>query len=202
VERDWARSTRAHNTVEVAGTDQCEFFAAFRVGRRGRPRDVTAQVSETGLHLAGWHDGYRRLRGRPVHHRELELTPPGALLVWDTVESAVPQPAVSRLRFPPGALVRTEGPREASIEVEGVELRLRAFGGEIALEPGHYAPRFGERLPCPVLALRKGPDPEFGYVLARKELPTQIDPAGAEVVGRRVARRARRAASPTSGGRA
>ena len=64
-ERDWVRSTRAHNTVEVAGEDQCEFFAAFRVGRRGRPRDVTASVSAEGLHLAGWHDGYRRLPGRP-----------------------------------------------------------------------------------------------------------------------------------------
>ena len=39
-ERDWVRSTRAHNTVEIAGADQCEFFGAFRVGRRGRPRDV------------------------------------------------------------------------------------------------------------------------------------------------------------------
>jgi uncharacterized heparinase superfamily protein len=194
-ERDWVRSTRAHNTVEIARADQCEFFAAFRVGRRGRPRDVTAEVSDTGLHVAGWHDGYRRLPGHPIHHRELELTPPGALLVWDTVESRVEQPAVSRLRFPPAASVRAEGPHEASVDVEGCQLQVRAFGAEVALETGHYAPRFGERFPCPVLALHKGRGPEFGYVLARKDVPTQIDPAGAEVAGRRVARRARRVTS-------
>jgi uncharacterized heparinase superfamily protein len=63
VERDWVRSTRAHNTVEIAGSDQCEFFAAFRVGRRGRPRDVVARVSAEGSRsrdgmtaIAGWPD--------------------------------------------------------------------------------------------------------------------------------------------------
>ena len=100
-ERDWVRSTRAHNTVEVGGADQCEFFGGFRVGRRARPRDVVARVTEEGLRLSGWHDGYRRLAGRPVHHRELELFPPATLAVWDTVEADAPQAAVSRVRFPP-----------------------------------------------------------------------------------------------------
>ena len=108
-ERAWARSTRAHNTVEIAGVDQAEFFGAFRVGRRGRPRDVTARVSADGLQVSGWHDGYRRLAGRPTHHRELEFVAPGALVVWDTVESSGPHEAVSRVRFAPGAQVSMTG---------------------------------------------------------------------------------------------
>ena len=191
-ERAWVRSTLAHNTVEVGGADQCEFFGAFRVGRRARPRDVVARVSDDGLHLSGWHDGYRRLSGRPAHHRELELLPSGALAVWDTVESGVPQAAVSRVRFPPGARVKLEGIAAAAIEVEGVSLALHAFGGDLALEEGHFAPRFGERLACRVLALRKGPAPEFGYVFARAGVPARIDPAGAEVAGRPVLRQNRR----------
>ena len=190
-ERAWARSTRAHNTVEIGGTDQCEFFGAFRVGRRARPRDVVARVTGDGLHLSGWHDGYRRLPGRPVHHRELELVSPGALAVWDTVASALPQAAVSRVRFPPGARVAVEGIAAAAVEVEGVSLALRAFGGDLSLEEGFYAPRFGERSTSPVLALRKGPGPEFGYVLARAGLAAGIDPGGAEVDGRRIPRRDR-----------
>ena len=135
-----------------------------------------------------------------MHHRELELVPSGALAVWDTVESGVPQAAVSRVRFPPGARVRLEGAAAAAIEVEGVSLALHAFGGELALEEGHYAPRFGERLACPVLALRKGPGSEFGYVLARAGVPARIDPARAEVAGRLVPRRNRRP-SAAAGGR-
>jgi uncharacterized heparinase superfamily protein len=192
-ERDWVRSTRAHNTVEIAGVDQCEFFAAFRAGRRGRPRDVDARVTQDGLHMAGWHDGYRRLPGRPVHHRELQLVSPAVLLVWDTVDgSATGHAAVSRLRFPPGARVRLDGPDAASLSIEGVELLIRAFGGELLLEDGHYAPRFGERLPCAVLALHKDRGPEFGYALARRDVETRIDAAGARVVGRPVERRTRR----------
>jgi uncharacterized heparinase superfamily protein len=183
-ERAWARSTRAHNTVEVAGVDQCEFFGAFRVGRRGRPHDVTARVCEDGLNVSGWHDGYRRLRGRPVHHRELGFVPEGALAVWDTVDSRVPHEAVSRVRFAPGAQLALVGADAAVIEAEGVRLSLCAFGGRLSVETDHYAPRFGERHPCLALALRKGATPEFGYLLSRRGLKTQIDAVGAEVAGR------------------
>ena len=190
-ERDWVRSTRAHNTVEIAGADQAEFFGAFRVGRRGHPREVVARVGAVGIQVSGWHDGYRRLAGRPVHFRELELVAPAALAVWDTVESSEPVTAVSRVRFPPGARVRLDG-ADAFVETEGLTLSLRSFGGTLVAEAGHYAPRFGERLDCPVLALHKGPGREFGYVLARSGVSLRIEPTGAEVAGRPVPRRSRR----------
>jgi uncharacterized heparinase superfamily protein len=188
-ERDWIRSTRAHNTVEVADADQCEFFGAFRVGRRGRPRDVLARVSEDGLQLSGWHDGYSRLPGRPRHERELQWLPEGALFVWDRVTSRGASPAVSRVRFAPGAEIELTGEDAASIELEGTRLAFRAFGGVLALETDHYAPRFGERLDARVLALRKAASPDFGYALARQGLDAKIDAAGASVSGRRLLRR-------------
>ena len=191
-ERDWARSTRAHNTVEIGGADQAEFFGAFRVGRRGRPRDVSARVSAEGLRLSGWHDGYRRLAGGPVHHRELALLPTGALLVWDTVESSRPQPAVSRVRFAPGARVRLETADRAVIDAAGVELTVHSFGGALALETGYYATRFGERVTCPVLALHKGPRSELGYAVARAADSPRIDEGGGEVAGQKVPRLDRR----------
>jgi len=190
-ERAWARSTRAHNTVEIARADQAEFFGAFRVGRRGRPHDVSARVSTEGLQLAGWHDGYRRLPGGPIHHRELEFITPSTLLVWDTVESSAPHPAVSRLRFSPAVRVRLEGADAASIDAPGVSLVLRSFGGTLAIEGGHYAEHFGERVACPVLALHKGPEAEFGYALGRSSEPLRINPEGAQVAGRSVTRRSR-----------
>jgi hypothetical protein len=168
------------------------------VGRRGRPRDVVARVSSEGIRVSGWHDGYRRLAGGPIHYRELELAAPAALVVWDTVESSVPHAAVSRVRLHPGARVRLEGADAATIETEGLSLSLRSFGGTLTTEAGHYAPRFGERLECPVLALHKGAGPEFGYALARSGVPLRIDPAGAEIAGRPIPRRSRRL--PPAGG--
>jgi hypothetical protein len=153
---------------------------------------VVARVSAEGIRVSGWHDGYRRFPGSPVHHRELELVVPTALVVWDTIESSVPHAAISRVRFPPGARVRLEGADAAAIETGGLRLSLRSFGGTLTTEDGHYAPRFGERLECPVLALHKGAGPEFGYALARNDVPLRIDPAGAEVAGRPIPRRSRR----------
>src|SRR5262249_13366878 len=39
--RDYARSTRAHNTVVVNGQNQVDVWSSFRVGRRVRPRQVS-----------------------------------------------------------------------------------------------------------------------------------------------------------------
>ena len=189
-ERDWVRSTRAHNTVEINRADQAEFFGAFRVGRRGRPHDVEARVSPEGLSVSGWHDGYRRLPGRPVHRRDLVLLAPGMLAVWDLVDSSLP--TVSRVRFAPGARVRIDTVDAASIEVEGLSLSLKAFGATLSLEDGHYAPHFGERIACPVLALCKGKAPELGYVLAWAGTSTRIDAASAEAAGRSIPRPSRK----------
>jgi uncharacterized heparinase superfamily protein len=190
-ERAWVRSTRAHNTVEIGGADQAELFGAFRVGRRGRPHDVVARVSAEGLRLAGWHDGYRRLPGRPIHRRELEFVAPATLVVWDTVESDSPQAAISRVRLAPGARVQLEPPGAAVIALDGLRLSFGSFGGSLAVEDGHYAPRFGERVACPVLALRKGDGPEFGYAMTKEPAPVRIDAACAEAGGRPLARRQR-----------
>ena len=99
--RQYCRSTRAHNTVEVGGADQCEFWSAFRVARRGRPRDVVFERLEDGFRLTGWHDGYERLRGRPRHQREFVWSGRGTLRVRDLVRGRRPLRAVSRLHLHP-----------------------------------------------------------------------------------------------------
>lgn len=189
-EREWVRSTRAHNTVEVDGVDQCEFFGAFRMGRRGRPHDVRVELSDTGLHLSGWHDGYRRLHGRPVHRRELRFQPPGVLLVWDRVDAKGEHRVVSRIRLAPGAAVRSCAEGEARLVLAGGrELALRAFGARVVRETGFYAPRFGERVPCEVLSLTTGSNATFGYALSDAALPVEIEAEGARVNRARLGRR-------------
>jgi hypothetical protein len=187
-ERDWTRSTRAHNTVELDGEDQCEFFGAFRVGRRGRPRDVRAERDEGGIHVKGWHDGYVRLPGSPRHEREILFLSPGVLLVWDTVRSRRGHRAVSRVRFAPGSSLLSSGAGTWRVTSGDLQLALSAFGGELTREEGQYAPRMGAPVACDVLALVKGQGPEFGYALAPADIPVRIDAGGAQVGDRWVAR--------------
>ena len=51
--REYCRSTRAHNTVEIEGQDLVELWGAFRVGRRCRPREVEWKELEDGLSFRG-----------------------------------------------------------------------------------------------------------------------------------------------------
>lgn len=74
LERQRQRGTAAHNTVRVDELDSSEVWSGFRVARRARTFDVRYD----GMNLAGRHDGYRRLPGKPIHYRR-----------WTTVRNGV-----------------------------------------------------------------------------------------------------------------
>lgn len=82
--RDYERSTRAHNTVEVDGRDQTEVWAVFRAGRRASPRLERATEGAGEVVVTASHDGYERLPGRPRHRRTWRLRP-GTLEILDEV---------------------------------------------------------------------------------------------------------------------
>src|SRR5690606_13481259 len=67
--REAQRATRSHNTVEIAGTNSSDVWASFRVGRRARVRDVSIKERDGCVLVSGTHDGYRHLRGNPLHRR-------------------------------------------------------------------------------------------------------------------------------------
>ncbi|MEX1065815.1 MAG: alginate lyase family protein [Aquisalimonadaceae bacterium] len=81
-ERNRQRGTGAHNTVMIDGEDSSEVWAGFRVARRAYVRDV--DVSLGAQRAAASHEGYQRLRGRPVHRRQVVLED-GCLEITDDV---------------------------------------------------------------------------------------------------------------------
>ncbi len=83
--RSYDRSTAAHNTVVVDREDSSEVWGLFRVGRRARPYDVSAELTDTGMEARGSHDGYRHLRGGPQHTRTVFVREPGLLTIKDVV---------------------------------------------------------------------------------------------------------------------
>jgi len=186
--RRYCRSTRAHNTVEVEGEDQCEFWAAFRVARRGRPRDVAWKQIEGGFRLEGWHDGYERLAGRARHRRSFRWHPEGVLLVRDLVTAERAVSVCSRLHLHPSCEL---------VEVEATRARVRHPGGEFAigfagegtlsLEPSFYCPEFGAKLESRALVYAaQGSRVETGYCVANGGGAVAYDlAAGAQLNGAR-----------------
>lgn len=81
--RDYFRSTRAHNTVEVDGANQSDVYSSFRVARRARPLAPSFRVEDGVVIMRGGHDGYARLASPVIHQRTVAYHPEGAWLVVD-----------------------------------------------------------------------------------------------------------------------
>ncbi|MFD1298911.1 heparinase II/III family protein [Lysobacter gummosus] len=157
-ERLWQRGTSAHNTIEIDGQNSSEVWSSFRVARRARASAVEHGHFGEGAWLAASHDGYRRLKGRPVHHRRWVLQP-GALRIEDRIDGAFDR-AVARYRVHP------------DIRIEDHALHLDAnFGLRWRIEPATertaastYHPEFGLGRACRVIEATL--DPAVGNAVA------------------------------------
>lgn len=137
-ERLRQRRTAAHNTVTVDGLDSSEVWSGFRVARRARPFDLLfAEVDET-IVVSCSHDGYRRLPGRPVHHREWRLGTNG-LRVMDRVSGTFAQ-AIARFYLHPSVEILTE---QALRLPNGECVQWSVGGGTPRLVPSLWHPEFG-----------------------------------------------------------
>ncbi len=158
-ERLRQRSTAAHTTVEVDGTDSSEVWNSFRVGRRAHPIDLSyADEGPPGLVVSCAHDGYTRLPGRVIHHRRWRLLA-DRLEIEDRIEGK-PTQAVARFHWHPDIA------STATLESAGKSLSLRLNQHRITwstsglqgdLEPSTYHPALGMSLPTKVMTAPLNP---------------------------------------------
>ncbi len=83
--RAYDRSTAAHNTVCVDGTDSSEVWDIFRVGRRARPFRVDIRAAESVFDASAAHDGYSHLGG-VIHRRRVQVADGSPLVIIDRIE--------------------------------------------------------------------------------------------------------------------
>ena len=163
--RRYCRSTGAHNTVEVEGRDQSEFWGAFRVARRGRVRDVVWQPAENGFRLAAWHDGYRRLPGAARHRREFIWHDAQRLEVNDRITADREVAAVARLHLHPSCRVAEVSQNSVQITYPAGRFVVRFCGeGVLTREESLYCPEFGKKINNTALAFSvRGSDVSTGF---------------------------------------
>jgi uncharacterized heparinase superfamily protein len=153
-ERRFARSTAAHNTVEIDGQDSSEVWGVFRVGRMARPRDVRRAVEGGAVSVSAAHDGYRHLPGAPVHRRTLGWSG-GAWCVEDVVDGAGSHRAVGRLRLHHDLDVSLDGSGGIVASCAEGEARIRPEAGTtLGVEEGVWFPSFGIKRACRVATMR------------------------------------------------
>jgi uncharacterized heparinase superfamily protein len=150
--RGYERSTAAHNTVEVDGTNSTEVWGAFRAARRARVRDLVTSSGPGAVTIEAAHDGFRGRPGRPRHHRRWSLTETG-LEVDDLVTGRGRHSIIVRWHLAPGSRLRlTAGGAEVSTSAGEFQVTVAATG-PAALTAGtaQVATGFGRGLEAAVL---------------------------------------------------
>jgi uncharacterized heparinase superfamily protein len=153
--RNYERSTAAHNTVEVDGTDSTEVWGAFRAGRRARVYGAGTSREPGGVTAEAAHDGYRRLPGRPVHRRCWSLTAAG-LRVDDEVTGGQRHAVAVRWHLAPGAAVHLRaGGAVVTTAAGDFEVSVSAWTRlRLGVEPGMVATGFQSTTVAPALTCR------------------------------------------------
>ncbi|MEO7980304.1 MAG: alginate lyase family protein [Sporichthyaceae bacterium] len=164
--RSWSRSTRAHNTLEVAGRDQSVSGGPFLWTRHARARLERVSGFDDGR-FAEWqavHDGYRRLSPPARHRRRVRLDRvAGQLEIDDFLECEGKQDV--RLSFHLGPTVecrlgadhaelRWIGPDHTPVAATlslPAQLDWESVCGRTEPPAGWYSPAFGVLVPTVTL---------------------------------------------------
>jgi len=149
------RSTAAHSTVQVDGTDSTEVWNVFRAGRRARVTGLKARADSSGITCEAAHDGFRSLRGRPLHRRRWSLTE-GGLRVDDTVTGRGRHEIVVRWQLAVGTTVRVAD-AAAIVTTRGGTFYVTIGASapvSVAVETRPVAAGFGRTTDAPALSCR------------------------------------------------
>ncbi|HJQ11887.1 MAG TPA: alginate lyase family protein [Gemmatimonadaceae bacterium] len=171
--REYARSTRAHNTLMIAENEQSEVWGSFRMGRRARV--VHAELTDADdKDTASFAGAYRPYKPRGmVHHRTFFLDS-SSFRVIDRVDGNPGFPITSYVHFHPDCRIERQNGAFHIVRGTG-RLMFEPFGfasaelacGEENPPQGWYLPEFGVRIAAPVILLRvqRHLNSEFGYTL-------------------------------------
>lgn len=164
--RSYFRSTRGHNTIELAGVDQSRSGGPFLWVKPAHSRIVAVEHGDDGEVLV-WcaeHDGYTTATPPAVHRRTVRLDPAERrLVVVDRIDTtgdhalalhfhlgpmvdAVLNASNAELSWPARANDGSAARCTATLGLPS-ELRWSVHRGETAPIRGWYSPRFGVKTP-------------------------------------------------------
>ena len=149
-ERLRQRGTAAHSTVEVDGENSSEVWGGFRVARRARPFGLDIRETDDAISVTCSHDGYKRLKGKPVHTRQWRFEP-GRLLVTDNIQGKFGQ-AVAYYHLHPDIRAICDDGVNGRLEMDGDRAtHWSVTGGYASIEKSTYHPEFGVSVPNQVI---------------------------------------------------
>lgn len=144
-ERAYCRGTRAHNTLEINGQNQCDIWSRFRMGRRGWPGGM--HCDRVGPFHYAWctHNAYRHL-GCPEVRRLIMCIEKGPWLIADWVMGRSHASLASRFHIPSEWNICSPSENAALLELPPARLIIEpgsASGHTWKHGTANYFPQFG-----------------------------------------------------------
>ena len=142
-DRNIQRGTLSHSTISINDTNSSEVWGGFRVARRAKIFNTDNTKSDGLTRFSACHDGYARIKGKPVHCREW-ITSNNLLEIIDTVSGSGKHKISSVLPLHPEVMVSNIQINLAQLEVDGKKVEV-SFEGEglLAVKDALYHPEFG-----------------------------------------------------------
>lgn len=172
-QRQISRSTVSHNTLAIEGAEQSDIYGAFRCGRRARAELVAFESRDDGFRLHGRHDGFRILRGSPVHERVVERSGQGHYHITDRLTADPGQGASIGFLLHPDCEVERLAPERLRIRHPPAVVEIRA-DAPIAVEEAVWYPDLYVEVPTRRLRVSLAP-PGEQHVELRPEFFPDID---------------------------
>ena len=136
------RQTAAHSTVEVDQLSSSEVWGGFRVARRAKPFGLKILSTHEEISVACSHNGYARLKGRPIHHREWNLTE-NNLTISDHVTGGEHKSLARFILHPSVSIARLDVSDWCIYMPLGQKVLFKVLSGNGFVESASYAPEFG-----------------------------------------------------------
>jgi uncharacterized heparinase superfamily protein len=154
--RQFERSTAAHSTYELNGKNSSEVWSGFRVGRRAKVSNIDIQKKNDGFTIAGEHNGYRFLKNKPVHKREIIFSQ-NQLTVVDNITSNNFK-GCSRFHIHPDIELNSiengsNGLNGTFLFPDGSEVLWKSNASDLVKEVNEYSWEFGKKIPTKTIIL-------------------------------------------------
>jgi len=143
--RKFERSSRAHNTVTINNKDSSEVWSSFRVARRAYPFELKIKELKNLISINCSHDGYKRLRGKPIHERNWQFFQ-SSVVIEDQIKGSFDN-AFAYFHFHPSIKILKKNDTILKlIMLNKKKVVLNIKKGKPFLEKSYYSPEFGKRI--------------------------------------------------------
>jgi uncharacterized heparinase superfamily protein len=149
--RQHSRAALNHNTLCLDDADQADFFGSFRCGRRPNVEVLAYEQTTDGFLLEGMHDGFRHLRGSPVHVRRFAVSS-RKVVIRDRLTGRPDRGATIAFLLAPGVKTEVDGMR-ATIRKCGTLVHMTS-SSPIAIEDAVWWPDMGHEMATSRLRVR------------------------------------------------